>query len=206
MINYPDGRKAEIVRKDTSTDHRLKANRTEADAARDKYLKANMGMEFEAEVSSSCDYFREKGIADIYKRPTPIKVVKMSKEHPGMISEAYFQEKSTTDYVGIYHGKYIDFECKETIHDEIPYAMIREQQFRHLDTIIKMGGIGFFLVSFKKYAEAYLCPATYLLEAIKNGQHPSFKRTFFIEHGVLLKRGYQPAYDLISAIQQVYKI
>lgn len=205
-INYPDGRKMEIKKEPSKIDHRLKSNRTEEDKAKDKYLKANMGMQFEKDISTTCDYYRERLIADIYKRPTPIKVVKMSKEKPGQIIEAYFQEKSTTDYVGIYKTKYIDFECKETIHDEVPYHMIREQQFNHLDTIIKLGGIGFFLVSFKKYSEVYLIDARKMLKVINEKKHPGFKRQFFIDNGTQVKRGYNPPYYLVEAIDEEFKI
>ncbi len=205
-INYPDGRKMEVPKKKDSLDHRKKENRSEADRARDKYVKANMGMNFESDVSKSCDYFRELGVADIYKRPTPIKVVKMSKTHPGMIEEAYFMEKSTTDFVGIYKGKYIDFECKETIHDSIPYHMIREQQFRHLKTVISLGGIGFFLVSFKTSQEVYLLRAEVVLEEIEKKKHPGFKREFFQEKGVLVRRGYLPPYYLLEAIDKAYSL
>lgn len=205
IINYPDGRKAVVKKeKPSKVDRRLTENKTESERIRDSMIKRNMGMAFESDVSKSCDFYREKGLADIYKRPTPIKVVKMSKTKKGMIEEAYFQEKSTTDYVGIYRGKYIDFECKETIHDEVPYHMIREQQFRHLELITKLGGIGFFLVSFKKVQEVYLMPATIILEEIKLKKHPGFKRQFFQEHGVLVKRSYLPPYLLLEAIDEAF--
>lgn len=204
VVKYPDGREVKI-KKDKSVDHRKKENRTDEDKARDKYIKANMGMNFEKDITRCCDYYRENMIADIYKRPTPIKVVKMSKTHPGMIEEAYFQEKSTTDFVGIYKAKYIDFECKETIHDSIPYSMIREQQFRHLKTIIEMGGIGFFLVSFKTVQEVYLIDAKKILEEVEKKKHPGFKRSYFIENGIKVERSYNPPYKLVEAIDEMMK-
>lgn len=205
MINYPDGRKRVFVREDRSKDHRLKQNRTEADKARDKYIKSNMGMAFEADVSKTCDFYREKEVAEIYKRPTPIRIVRMSKTKKGMIEEAYFEEKSTTDYVGIYKGRYIDFECKETIHDTIPYHMIREQQYRHLDIITRLGGIGFFLVSFKSAQEVYLIDCRKILQRTREKEHPGFKRSFFIENGTRVRRGYNPPYYLLEAIDEEFK-
>ena len=102
VINYPDGRKMILdEKKDKKIDHRKTENKTEAQRIKESYIKANMGMDFEKDVSKSCDYYRLQGIADIYKRPTPIKIVKMNKQKPGQICEAYFEEKSTTDYVGI---------------------------------------------------------------------------------------------------------
>ncbi len=204
VIKYPDGRMMEIKKDTSHSDKRKTANKTEEERIRDSYIKSNMGMAFESDISKCCDYYRSKGIADIYKRPTPIKVVKMSKTKPGMIEEAYFEAKSTTDYVGIYKGKYIDFECKETIHDSVPYHMIREQQYEHLSFILSLGGIGFFLVSFKSYQEVYLMKASIILEAIKEKKHPGFKREFFMEHGIRLERSYLPPYKLIEAIDKAF--
>ena len=205
-IYYPDGTRMSSDIKRTDKDKRKWANKTDEEKARDSYIKSNMGMQFEKDISKSCDYYREIGVADIYKRPTPIKVVKMSKKHPGMIEEAYFEEKSTTDYVGIYKGKYIDFECKETIHSSVPYHMIREQQYRHLEFIDRLGGIGFFLVSFKTYQEVYLMDAKIILNEVKEKKHPGFKREFFIENGVQVKRSYNPPYLLLDAIDETFKL
>lgn len=205
ITHYPDGRPIVTKEeKDKKVDHRKSENRTEAEKIRDSYIKSNMGMGFEDDISSTCDFYRSKGVAEIYKRPTPIKVVKMSKTKKGMIEEAYFQAKSTTDYVGIYKGKYIDFECKETIHDEVPYHMIREQQYKHLESITRLGGIGFFLVSFKSYQEVYLIKATVILDEIKRRNHPGFKKEFFEENGVRVRRGYLPQYYLLEAMEEAF--
>ena len=204
MINYPDGRKRVVEKKAATLDKRKTKNQTANERAYNSLVRSNMGMRFESEISKTCDFYRTKGIADIYKRPTPIKVVKRSKEHPGRISEAYFEEKSTTDYVGIYKGKYIDFECKETIHDSVPYHRIRPQQYEHLRFITSLGGIGFFLVSFKSYQEVYLMKASIILEAIKEKNHPGFKREFFMEHGIRLERSYLPPYKLLEAIDKAF--
>lgn len=204
MINYPDGRKRVVAKKAATLDKRKTKNQTANERAYNSLVRSNMGMRFESEISKTCDFYRTKGIADIYKRPTPIKVVKRSKEHPGRISEAYFEEKSTTDYVGIYKGKYIDFECKETIHDSVPYHRIRPQQYEHLRFITSLGGIGFFLVSFKTYQKVFLRPAPIILEEVEKKHHPGFKMDFFAEKGVEVRRGYVPPYFLLEAIDEAF--
>ncbi len=204
VIKYPDGRTMEVKETSTHSDKRKTANKTEEERIRDSYIKSNMGMGFENDISKCCDFYRSKGIADIYKRPTPIKVVRMSKTKPGMIEEAYFEAKSTTDYVGIYKGKYIDFECKETIHDTVPYHMIREQQYDHLSFILELGGVGFFLVSFKSHQEVYLMRADIILDEIRKKKHPGFKREFFKEHGILVERSYLPPYKIIECMEKAF--
>lgn len=202
MIKYPSGKV--YIQEEVIIDKRKTKNKTQEQINKEHYLKANMGMNFENDVSKSCEYYRINKVAVIYKRPTPIKVVKMDENKKGMIKEAYFQEKSVTDYVGIYKGKYIDFECKETIHDIIPYKMIREQQYSHLKDIISLGGIGFFLVSFKTYQEVYLLDANIILKEVENKKHPGFKREFFKEKGVIVERSYNPPYKLKEAIDYTF--
>ena len=77
---------------------------------------SHRGMTLEDDINHSNNYYREKDIAYIYKKPTPIKVTKVDfrKDRTSTIKEAFYQEPSTTDYNGIYKGKYIDFEAKET--------------------------------------------------------------------------------------------
>ena len=82
--------------------------------------------------------------------------------------------------------------------------MIREQQYDHLSFILSLGGIGFFLVSFKSYQEVYLMKASIILEAIKEKKHPGFKREFFMEHGIRLERSYLPPYKLLEAIDKAF--
>lgn len=201
IINYPNGKTVKIENKDTKVDHRKKENKTERQKLLEHVIKANMGMSFEKDISTTCDFYRARNIANIYKRPTPIRIVKMSKEKVGRIDEAYFEAKSTTDYVGIYKGKYIDFECKETIHKSIPYKMIRPQQYSHLKSVISLGGIGFFLFSFKSYDEVYLVKAETILEEINKKNHPGFNLDFVSKNGYKLKRGYNPPYNLIEVIE-----
>ena len=75
------------------------------------------GMLFENALNTTNEYYRLHNKAIIYKKPTPIQVVKV--DYPdrtkAKITEAYYKVPSTTDYNGVYKGKYIDYEAKETI-------------------------------------------------------------------------------------------
>ena len=114
--------------------------------------------------------------------------------------DAYFDEKSTTDFNGIYRQKYLDFECKETIKDALTLSKIRPQQIRHLRQVQELGGLAFFVVRFKAYNETYLLDAKYILDA----QSKTFKRSFFMENGVLIKPGFQPRLYLLEAVDEEY--
>ena len=111
----------------------------------------NRGMGLENDISETNKYYRINDIAIIYKKPTPITISKV--DYPSrinaVIKEGYFRTPSTTDYNGIYKGKYIDFEAKETTcKTSFPLSNIHTHQINHLESIYKHGGIGFLIVRF----------------------------------------------------------
>jgi len=196
MIKYPKG--VSINKNATE----IKAKKYKRNSSNNY---ANMGMNLESDVIKSCNYFLTQKMAVIYKRPTPIRITKMDKNHPGRISEAFFAEKSTTDFVGVYRSKYIDFECKETATDTLEFHKIRPQQITHLNSVKELGGIGFFMVSFTKRNEVYILDASYVIERVLNEKsHQGYKREFFIEHGYLLEQGYIPRLEILKALDKAY--
>ena len=107
MIKYPNGAAFnEEIKKEKRTSHK--------DKLEVSLSAANRGMNLEHDINLSNEYYKEKDIALIYKRPTPINVVKVDYSKGAKITHAYFEEQSTTDYNGVYKSKYIDFEAKNT--------------------------------------------------------------------------------------------
>lgn len=59
-----------------------------------------------------------------------------------IIKEGFFKEPSTTDYNGLYNGKYIDFEAKETNNKtSFPLDNIHKHQIEHIRNVINNKGI-----------------------------------------------------------------
>ena len=77
------------------------------------------GSTLEDMINHSIEKYREKHLALIQKIPTPIKPINMDKER-GQITLAYFDQKSTVDYIGVIQGIPVCFDAKECAADTIP--------------------------------------------------------------------------------------
>ena len=167
---------------------------------------ASRGMNFEEFINQSNEYYRAIDKALIYKKPTPIKVVKASKNEKGnyQINEAYFAQPSTTDYNGIYRGQYIDFEAKETSNVNLfSLANIHPHQLEHLSRVTKHGGIAFILVYFVKHNEVYLLDSLKLENIIKDNAK-SIRYETFKKEGILVPFGYQAPIDYLKVVDRFY--
>ena len=166
----------------------------------------NRGMSLEEDINITNSYYREQDIAVIYKRPTPITITKVDypSRKEAVIKEAYFKTPSTTDYNGIYKGKYIDFEAKETKLERFPLQNIHPHQITHLKQIIKHGGIGFFIIRFSKVNETYLLEGNALFEFIEQSKQKSIPLTYVQEKGYLLKEKLNPRIDYLKIVDQIY--
>lgn len=113
---------------------------------------ANRGMDLENDINNTNSYYLDNDIAIVYKKPTPIKVSKVNynKNHT-IITEAFYEMPSTTDYNGIYKGKYIDFDAKE-VKNSSSFALsnLHAHQLKHLKRVKEHGGISFLIVRFYK--------------------------------------------------------
>ena len=109
--------------------------------------RKNRGMTLEQELNESNKYYVDHDIAIIFKKATPIHVVKAD---GAKIDEAYYQEKIGSDYSGLYKGKYIDFEAKTTQSiTSFPISNIRDHQIEHFKNVRKHKGYPFISVEFE---------------------------------------------------------
>ena len=152
---------------------------------------SNRGVSLEEDINLSNEYYRNIDKAYIYKKPTPIKITKV--DYPcrqkAIIKEAFFLEPSTTDYNGIYKGKYIDFEAKQTnSKTSFPLANIHPHQIKHIDNILRHGGIAFLIVRFCIINETYLLLGKDFMEYINSQKRKSIPLDFFRNKAFLLSK------------------
>ena len=169
------------------------------------FSHGNRGMNLEEDINLSNEYYKQNGMCLITKRPTPINVVKVDYTKGAIITNAYFEKQSTTDYNGVYKGRYIDFEAKSTIKTtSFPLANISKHQIEHLKQVIKHGGIAFFIIEFAKLQQVFLLDASYVIDFYENGARKSIPYEQVISHGHEIKKGYMPRLNYLDVIEKIY--
>ena len=163
-----------------------------------KHSYGNRGMDLETLLNETNEYYLEKDIAIIYKKPTPIGINKVRFENnKQVIKEAYFKSQSTLDYNGIYKGYYVDFDAKETLSKTaFPLSNIHEHQLEHIRRIDKHGGIAFLII--KMNSAYFILGARKIIEFVDNNERKSIPYSYILENGLEIKEGFRPPLDYIK--------
>ena len=120
------------------------------------------GSEFEELINRTNLVYQKKNLAIIQKIPTPITPVKFDKVSRN-ITLAYFDQKSSVDFMGVVQGIPICFDAKETNQKNLPLQNIHQHQLDFMAAFTAQQGLAFLLVHFKQYNECYYLPFETLL-------------------------------------------
>ncbi len=132
------------------------------------------GSAFEDMINTTNDKYKEHGLACIQKVPTPIKVTKIDNEKR-LITEGYFEKKSSVDYIGVVQGYSVCFDAKETSINNLPIANIHEHQIEYMRSFIKQKGIAFLLVHFKHVDEMFFLPCEVIFSYYEKSKQGGMK-------------------------------
>lgn len=119
------------------------------------------GSTLEDMINRTNEKYLENGLALIQKIPTPITPIKIDKEHR-QITLAYFEQKSTVDYIGAVQGLPVCFDAKECAVDTFSLQNIHEHQVRFMERFEKQGGVAFFLIYYSSRDQFYYLPLAML--------------------------------------------
>lgn len=112
----------------------------------------NRGKYLERVIDRCNLVYKQRGIAQINKIPTPIVV----RSRGNQIISATYGEKSTVDYVGTLKGGIsVAFDTKETKIKRFPFKNVKKHQIEYLTNIHNLGGQAFFLILFVQENELY---------------------------------------------------
>ncbi len=119
------------------------------------------GQDLEELINRTNERYQEEELALIQKIPTPITPIKIEKE-TRHITLAYFDQKSTVDYIGAVQGIPVCFDAKECSKDTFALENIHPHQVAFMESFEKQEGVAFFLIHFTTRGEFYYLPFRHL--------------------------------------------
>ncbi len=112
------------------------------------------GSTLEEFINLTNEKYEEHGLALIQKVPTPITPINIDKDNHH-ITLAYFDQKSTVDYIGAVQGIPICFDAKECHTDTFPLQNIHPHQVHFMEKFEKQQGVAFLLIFYSHRNESY---------------------------------------------------
>lgn len=115
------------------------------------------GSSLEDMINHSNQVYRDQKLALIQKIPTPITPINIDKESRH-ITLAYFDQKSTVDYIGTVQGIPVCFDAKECAAKTFPLQNVHPHQVQFMKEFEEQGGIAFLIIHFTAFDEIYYMP------------------------------------------------
>ena len=148
------------------------------------------GSTLEELVNRTNERYLELGLALIQKIPTPITPIEIDKQSRH-ITLAYFDQKSTVDYIGAVQGIPVCFDAKECATDTFALQNIHPHQVAFMENFEKQDGVAFFLIFYTARDQYYYLSLRQLLgfwHRAEEGGRKSFRcdeldERFFFEEG-----------------------
>ncbi|MCR5032394.1 MAG: Holliday junction resolvase RecU [Lachnospiraceae bacterium] len=155
-------------------------------------------------INHTNEIYLQNDLAVIQKIPTPITPINIEKS-TRHITLAYFDQKSTVDYIGAVQGIPVCFDAKESAQDTFSLQNIHEHQVRFMEEFEKQQGIAFFLILYSHRQEYYYLPFRALKvfwDRAVNGGRKSFRFEEMLEASYFIGKqsGYMVPY--LEALQK----
>lgn len=149
------------------------------------------GSTLEDLINRTNEKYLENGLALIQKIPTPITPINIDKESRH-ITLAYFDQRSTVDYIGAVQGIPVCFDAKECASDTFALQNIHEHQAEFMRHFERQGGIAFFIIYYTGRDIFYYLPfelLRFFLDRAAQGGRKSFRYDELNPEYVLPKKG-----------------
>ena len=149
------------------------------------------GSALEEYINYSNEKYRESGLALIQKIPTPITPIEIDKS-TRHITLAYFEKKSTVDYIGVVQGIPVCFDAKECASTSFSLANVQAHQFQVREDFEKQGGIACLSIFFKSLDKIIYLPLKdlkFFFDRMNEGGKKSFKYEELDEEYLIPKKG-----------------
>ena len=148
------------------------------------------GSALEELINLTNERYRELGLALIQKVPTPITPIQIDQD-TRHITLAYFDKKSTVDYIGAVQGIPVCFDAKECAEDTFSLQNVHEHQYAFMEEFERQEGVAFLLIYYTAKDRYYYLRFEKLkefYERMRNGGRKSFcfeetEAEFFLPKG-----------------------
>lgn len=134
------------------------------------------GSTLEDMINLTNEQYRDAGLALIQKVPTPITPLEIDRSR-GLITKAYFERKSTVDYIGVVQGIPVCFDAKECATMTFSLANLHEHQYDFMRRFDAQEGLAFLLIYFRCVDEVVYVPFScirHYVQRARNGGRKSF--------------------------------
>ena len=148
------------------------------------------GSTLEDMINRTNEKYAEAGLAMIQKVPTPITPMQIDKT-TRHITLAYFEQKSTVDYIGAVQGIPVCFDAKECKTDTFALQNIHEHQVDFMEKFEGQGGVSFLIIYYTHKNILYYLPFSLLKtfwERAQKGGRKSFRFDELDEKYILPKK------------------
>lgn len=138
--------------------------------------RALRGSYLEEVINRSNEYYSRAGLALIQKIPTPITPVEYNNTNH-QITLAYFEKKSTVDYIGVVQGLPVCFDAKECAKERFRVDNIHEHQYKFMKEFEKQDGLSFLILYFSSIERYYYMrfqELDFIFTKYLNGEMKSF--------------------------------
>lgn len=135
------------------------------------------GSTLEDLINRTNELYKEHGLCLVQKIPTPITPIKMNQDHT-QITLAYFDQKSTVDYIGVVQGIPVCFDAKECALTTFSLQNVHPHQVQFMREFEQQDGIAFFLIYFSRENLFYYLPFRHFLpfwDRAQEGGRKSFR-------------------------------
>ena len=135
------------------------------------------GSLLEEEINRTNEAYKEQNLCLIQNIPTPITPIQLDQESRH-ITLAYFEQKSTVDYIGVVQGYPVCFDAKEVKTSTFALQNIHPHQVEFMRRFEKQDGIAFFLIYYSDLDVYYYLPFREFLpfwERMEAGGRKSFR-------------------------------
>ena len=135
------------------------------------------GSMLEEAVNFTNQKYSQENLALVQKIPTPITPIEIDKQ-TRHITLAYFEQKSTVDYIGAVQGIPVCFDAKECRTGTFPLQNIHEHQMSFMENFERQQGVAFFIIMFTGAGKCFYVPyrdVKVFWDRAANGGRKSFK-------------------------------